>query len=53
LASFYLNTSPASDARSSSADLSKKKKTRKPAKAIQCQENKLEKFIANAREALL
>jgi hypothetical protein len=52
-ASFHPDTPPASDAGSPSADSSEEEKTRKPAKAIQSREHKLEKFIANARGALL
>lgn len=50
---FHPDTPPASDAGSPSADSSEEEKTRKPSKAIQSREDKLEKFIANAREALL
>jgi hypothetical protein len=53
LTSFYLNIPLASDARSPLADSSKEEKTKKLAKGIQSQEEKLEKFMANAREALI
>ena len=48
--SFYPDTPPASDA--GSLDLSKEEKATKPVKGIQSREAKLEKFIANAVEAL-
>jgi hypothetical protein len=50
---FHPDTPPTSDVGSPLADSTEEEKTRKPAKAIQSREDKLEKFIANAREALL
>jgi hypothetical protein len=50
--SFYPNTPPASDAGSPLVDSSKEERTLQAVKGIQIQE-KLEKFIASAREALI
>jgi hypothetical protein len=51
--SFYPDTPPASDAGSPSTDSNKEEETRKPVKGIQGREDKLEKFMATCRDALI
>jgi hypothetical protein len=51
--SFYPDTPPASDAGYPSTDSNKEEETRKPVKGIQGREDKLEKFIATYRDALI
>jgi hypothetical protein len=51
--SYSSDTPPASDAGSPSADSSKEGKTTKPGTGRRIREEELEKFIANAGEALL
>lgn len=51
--SFYPDTPPASDAGSPLTDSNKEEETRKPVKEIQGREDKLEKFMATCRDALI